>query len=71
MRTDAELIQDYAASRSELAFAGIVERHGPMIYRACLHLLRDAHEAEDAAQATFIVLARRAAALPRAAPLAA
>jgi len=47
----------------ELAFTVLVERHGPMVLRVCRALLRDEHEAEDAFQATFLVLARRCSSL--------
>src|SRR5262245_53590624 len=57
--TDAELLADYAATASERAFDEIVSRHGAMVFRTCLRLLGNSHEAEDAAQAAFIVLARR------------
>jgi RNA polymerase sigma factor (sigma-70 family) len=43
----------------ELAFAALIERHGPMVFRTCRAILRDRHEAEDAFQATFLVLARK------------
>ena len=56
---DADLVAEYAASRSEQAFDEMVIRHGAMVFRTCLRLLGHSHEAEDAAQAAFIVLARR------------
>ncbi len=48
------------AESSELAFQSLVERHGPMVLRVCRAVLRDPHDAEDAFQTTFLVLARRA-----------
>lgn len=60
------LLARFLAGRGEVAesaFATIVERHGPMVLRVCRILLGDAHEAEDAAQATFLALARRAGSL--------
>jgi RNA polymerase sigma factor (sigma-70 family) len=47
----------------EVAFEALVERHGPMVLRICRTILRDQHDAEDAFQATFMVLARRAASI--------
>ena len=63
---DGDLLRRYAASEpesAERAFAALVDRHGPMVLRVCRNVLRDAHAAEDAFQATFLVLARRAGAL--------
>jgi RNA polymerase sigma factor (sigma-70 family) len=60
--TDGQLLERFATDRgeaSERAFAVLVERHGPMVLRACRALLRDEHEAQDAFQATFLVLVRR------------
>jgi RNA polymerase sigma-70 factor (ECF subfamily) len=59
-RTDAELIDDFVGAHDESAFAALVERHGPMVLRLCRRMLADAHDAEDAFQATFLVLVRRA-----------
>jgi len=60
MTTDSELLASYAATGSPEAFAGIVERHTPMVFSACLRVLGDRQAAEDAAQATFLVLVRKA-----------
>ena len=64
--TDAQLLARYAAGPedgAELAFEALVERHGPMVFRVCRGVLRDEHAAEDAFQATFLVLARKARSL--------
>ena len=58
--SDGELLRRYAASRDESAFAALVARHGPMVAATCRAVLRDHHDAEDAFQATFLVLARKA-----------
>jgi RNA polymerase sigma factor (sigma-70 family) len=60
---DRQLLERFVARRDEAAFATLVERHGPMVLAACRRVLRDAHEAEDACQATFLVLARKACSL--------
>ncbi len=57
--TDGQLLERFATGRgeaAELAFAILVDRHGPMVLRACRSILRDDHEAMDAFQATFLVL---------------
>jgi len=71
MRSDAELLTAYAASGDEAAFAALASRHGAMVYRVCLSALSDPHEAEDASQATFLVLARKARGLRSGTDLAA
>jgi RNA polymerase sigma factor (sigma-70 family) len=62
---DRELIERFAARRDEDAFAALVRRHGPMVLRVCQCVLHDGHDAEDAFQATFLVLCRKAASLRR------
>src|SRR5215469_9508170 len=62
--TDKELLERFTASRDpsgELAFTTLVARHGPMVLSVCRRILRDPHEADDAFQATFLVLVRKAA----------
>ena len=64
--TDAQLLARFAGRHedgAELAFEALVERHGPMVFRVCRGVLRDEHAAEDAFQATFLVLARKARSL--------
>jgi RNA polymerase sigma factor (sigma-70 family) len=61
--SDGELLRRFAGSRErdgEMAFAVLVARHGPMVLSICRRILRDRSEIDDAFQATFLVLARRA-----------
>src|SRR4051794_31054014 len=61
--TDGQLLERFATLRgdpAEQAFAALVERHGPMVLRVCRSVLADPHDAEDAFQATFMVLVKRA-----------
>jgi RNA polymerase sigma factor (sigma-70 family) len=69
--TDAVLLDRFLRDRDEAAFTALVGRHGPMVLRLCRRQLGGAHAAEDAFQATFLVLARRAAAIRRRDSLAA
>jgi RNA polymerase sigma factor (sigma-70 family) len=68
--TDAELLELFLEYRDETAFATLVQRHGPMVMGVCRRLLRDPGDAEDAFQATFLVLVRKAFALTGQASLA-
>jgi RNA polymerase sigma factor (sigma-70 family) len=57
---DHELIHIYLHERKEEAFEALVRRHGPMVMGVCRRVLRNSHDAEDAFQATFLVLVRKA-----------
>jgi RNA polymerase sigma factor (sigma-70 family) len=64
-QSDAQLLRSFLAQNDEAAFAALVRRHGPMVLGVCRRLLRDPCDAEDAFQATFLVLVRKAASLGR------
>src|SRR5215510_8973355 len=58
--SDRELMEQFVAGRDDAALTALVRRHGPMVYHLCRRVLRDEQDAEDAFQATFLVLARKA-----------
>src|SRR5665213_2847404 len=61
--TDASLLERFAAGRDEAAFELLMWRHGPMVLSVCRRMLRCDHDAEDAFQAAFLLLARKAGAI--------
>ncbi len=66
--SDGELLGRFVARQgepAELAFATLVARHGPMVYGVCRSVLGNNHDAQDAFQATFLVLVQRAGAVRR------
>jgi RNA polymerase sigma factor (sigma-70 family) len=63
--SDAELLLRFVRRRDEAAFELLVWRHGPMVLGVCRRVLRDPHAAEDAFQATFLALARKAGGIAR------
>src|SRR5215471_17815389 len=58
--SDGQLLDRFLARREEVAFAALVGRHGPMVFGVCRRLLRHTQDAEDAFQATFLILVRKA-----------
>jgi RNA polymerase sigma factor (sigma-70 family) len=60
MTADAELLRRYLLDRDDAVFAAIVRKHGPMVFAACRRIAPNRPDAEDAFQATFLVLATRA-----------
>ncbi len=66
--TDAQLLAlflTHGGDEAEDAFSALVDRHGPLVLAVCRRMLKSTHDAEDAFQATFFILARRAASLAR------
>ncbi len=66
--SDGQLLEQFLARRdesAETAFASLVARHGPMVWNVCQGVLSDSHAAEDAFQATFLILVRKAGSIRR------
>ena len=67
-QSDGELLARFVVNTgetAEAAFAALVERHAPMVFLVCRQMLGEEHDAQDASQATFLVLARKARSIRR------
>jgi RNA polymerase sigma factor (sigma-70 family) len=64
-QSDSALLARFVRHHDQCAFTALVARHGPMVYNVCRRRLGNAHAAEDAFQAAFLVLARKAGSLQR------
>src|SRR5215207_8292932 len=67
---DGQLLQRYVRYQDETAFAALVTRHGPLVLGVCRRVLHHQQDTEDAFQATFVVLARKARSICKQASLA-
>src|SRR5262245_41739121 len=62
-QTDRQLLESFVRNRDQVALEALVRRHGPMVWGVCRRVLANHHDAEDAFQATFLVLVRKAASI--------
>src|SRR5262249_45291580 len=62
-QTDGQLLEAFVRRRDSQALEGLVQRHAPMVWGVCRRKLANQHDAEDAFQATFLVLVRKAASI--------
>src|SRR5437879_6990744 len=62
-RTDADLLERFVAQRDEAAFTALLQRHGPLVLSVCRRVLGNSEDVDDAFQATFLVLLRKAGTL--------
>src|SRR5262245_59074262 len=58
-QSDRRLVEQFLSGRDETVFEALVRRHGPIVYRVCWRVLQQDQDAEDAFQATFLVLAQK------------
>lgn len=63
--SDGRLLERFVSGQDESAFAELMDRHGPMVLGVCRRVLRNAHDAEDVFQASFLVLVRKAASITK------
>ena len=61
--TDTQLLERFVTAGDEAAFEAILQRHGPMVLRVCRRVLDDPHDVDDAFQATFLILVKKARAI--------
>src|SRR6516164_8747682 len=64
-RPDHQLLDRFIRERDEASFAALLKRHGPMVLGVCRSVLHDLHDAEDAFQAAFLLLAQKAGSIQR------
>src|SRR5207244_10216911 len=62
---DGQLLERFAARHDKAAFAALLRRHGPMVLSVCRNVLHELHDAEDAFQAAFLLLAQKAGSIHR------